>query len=187
MSIITIELLNKIKEHYTLNWYAGTHGFKHWTRVFSIGQQLSEQQGVNSKVVQLFSVFHDSQRRNEHLDPDHGPRGARLALHLREYLPLDDEEFELLTIACSQHTSSRNHADITVQACFDSDRLDLWRIGVKPEPEFLCTPMGKLPTTIEAAYERSINKIPENPFGIVGSGFETIVVDRALKPTKVSL
>ncbi|MBU1568582.1 MAG: hypothetical protein KJ630_23515 [Proteobacteria bacterium] len=176
MSIITIELLNKIKEHYTLDWLNGTHNFKHWARVFANGQQLSEQQGVNSKVVQLFSVFHDSQRRNEHLDPGHGPRGARLALHLREYLPLTDDEFELLTIACSEHTKSRTHDVISVQACFDSDRLDLWRIGVKPDPEFLCTPMGKLPATIEAAYERSINKISENPFGIVGSQFETVVV-----------
>ena len=165
MSIITIELLHKIRDHYVLDWN-GTHGKAHWARVYANGIILSEQPGVNSKVVQLFSVFHDSQRRNEHADPDHGPRGAQLALHLRKYLPLDDDDFKLLTIACSQHTSDRTHDDITVQACFDSDRLDLWRIGVQPDPEFLCTPLGKLPATIEGACKRSIGKHPENPFDI---------------------
>lgn len=171
MNIITIDLLLKIKEHYILNW-SGIHSWKHWARVFTNGEKLSNQQGVNSKVVQLFSVFHDSQRRNENIDEFHGSRGAQLVLHLREYLPLDDDEFELLTIACSEHTKSRTHDDITVRACFDADRLDLWRIGVKPNPEFLCTPVAKLPATIEEACKRSINN--EFPFGIVGSGFETV-------------
>jgi uncharacterized protein len=170
MSIITLELLTKIREHYSLNWY-GTHGIYHWARVYENGMKLSAQEGVNKKVIQLFSIFHDSQRWNEHEDPAHGARGAQLFLHLREHLPLTDEEFELLTVACSQHTAARTHENITVQACFDSDRLDLWRIGVKPSPEFLCTPVAKLPETIEWAMRKnmdSVKMLPKNAFGIVG-------------------
>ncbi|MBU1566851.1 MAG: hypothetical protein KJ630_14665 [Proteobacteria bacterium] len=167
MSIITTQLLSKIREHYSLNWY-GTHGIYHWSRVYDNGVRLAEQKGVNSSVVQLFSVLHDSKRLNEHLDPKHGPRAAKLILSLREYLPLDYEELELLTIACSLHTSARTHQDITIAACFDSDRLDLVRIGAIPDPNYLCTPMAKLPETIAWALKKNMdNHLPENAFGIV--------------------
>ncbi len=142
MSTITIDLLLKIKQHYRLNWH-GTHGVIHWSRVYENGIRLASQEGVNEKVVHLFSIFHDSQRKNESWDKNHGKRGAELAFKLRDLCPLDDNEFNLLTIACSLHTSARDHDDITIQACFDSDRLDLGRVGTLPDPKYLCTPMAK--------------------------------------------
>lgn len=168
MTIITPDLLSKIREQYTLNWH-GTHGVIHWHRVWENGNKLSEQEGVNAKVVQLFSIFHDSQRINEHQDIHHGSRGADLALKLREDIPLNDDEFTLLTIACSLHTSDHTHDDITVQACWDCDRLDLWRVGIKPDAYFLNTQMAKSPEMIEWGYTRSFdNKLPESPFGMEG-------------------
>lgn len=168
MTIITMNLLSKIREQYSLNWL-GIHGFIHWHRVWENGVLLAKQEGVNAKVVQLFSVFHDSQRLNENIDRNHGPRGAELALELRDYLPLDDDEFTLLTIACCLHTTEHTHSDITVQACFDADRLDLGRVGITPNAYFLCTQMAKSPETIECALRRSIeNRLPERPFGIDG-------------------
>ncbi len=86
MSTITIEVLTKIKHQYRLAWH-GTHGVIHWSRVFENGMKLAEQDGVNRKVLQLFSIFHDSRRRNEHWDRNHGNRGAQLALQLRECCP----------------------------------------------------------------------------------------------------
>ncbi len=167
MSIITIELLAKIKEHYPLNWH-GTHGIIHWHRVFQNGIKLSEQQGVNRKVVQLFSIFHDSQCKNEHTDPHHGNRGSQLALKLRDYLPINDEEFQLLVTACSLHTNTQDHENITVQACFDSDRLDLGRVGIAPDPALICTPLAKQTDTIRWAYHRSKthNELPDSAFGL---------------------
>jgi len=169
MTIITMNLLFKIREQYRLNWH-GTHGMIHWNRVWENGIRLAEQEGVNVKVVQLFSVFHDSQRMNEGKDPNHGKRGAELAVKLREYLPLNDDEFSLLNTACTFHTSTRTHYEITVQACFDSDRLDLGRVGITPDALFLCTPMAKMSENIDWALRRSLenNKLPENPFGIDG-------------------
>jgi len=167
MSIIITELLEIFKEQYRLNWF-GTHGVIHWNRVFDNGTKLSEQQGVNVRVVQLFSVFHDACRRNEHRDKYHGSRGAELAIKLRKYCPLDDTEFALLTTACELHTNTLNHENITVQACFDSDRLDLGRVGIYPDPDRLCTTMAKKKKTIESAYHRSLNnnELPENAFGL---------------------
>ena len=173
MNIITAELLSIIKEQYQLRWH-GTHGVIHWNRVYENGMRLAEQQGVNVRVVQLFSVFHDSQRRNEHRDKNHGKRGAELARELRKYCPLDDAEFDLLTTACSLHTNTLNHENITIQASFDSDRLDLGRVGNYPDPDRLCTPMAKMSETIEWAYHRSLNdnELPDQPFGL--SKFEQL-------------
>jgi uncharacterized protein len=165
---ITTQLLKEIKKHYLLNWY-GTHGVVHWSKVYENGVKLSEQEGVNIKVVQLFSVFHDSQRRNEAVDKGHGRRGAQLALKLRDLCPVNDDEFKLLTIACGLHTDARTHESITIQACFDSDRLDLGRVGTVPDPQYLCTPLAKKKSTVDWGYEKSlIRTFPEMPFGLSG-------------------
>ncbi len=167
MNVITVELLSKIQQQYRLNWH-GTHGVMHWSRVYENGMKLARQDGVNSRVVQLFSIFHDSRRENENQDWDHGKRGAELAAELRKYCPLDDAEFELLTTACRLHTSTLDHENVTVQACFDSDRLDLGRVGHYPDPNRLCTPIAKKLETIEWAYHRSLydNELPDQPFGL---------------------
>lgn len=166
MSVVTIELIAEIKRHYRLKWH-GTHGILHWNRVHENGMKLAEQDGVNVKVVQLFAVFHDSQRKNEQLDKHHGKRGAELAIKLRKFCHLNEHEFNLLKVACSMHTSAMDHDDITVQSCFDSDRLDLGRVGIVPDANLLCTPMAKMPETIKWGFERSqIHELPEYPFGL---------------------
>jgi uncharacterized protein len=167
MSIITLELLSEIKAHYCLDWY-GTHGVIHWSRVYENGMKLAEQPGVNKHVVQLFSVFHDSQRKNENGDKDHGKRGAQLARNLRTYCSLDEDDFSLLTIACEIHTSAKTHDEITIQACLDADRLDLGRVGITPNPHFLSTPLAKMPGTIAWGLSRSRGAgLPDSPFGLI--------------------
>ena len=53
---------------------------------------MTTQHPADEEVVRLFAVFHDSCRENEHRDPQHGPRGARLAIDFREagHFQLDD-------------------------------------------------------------------------------------------------
>ena len=163
---ITIELLAKIKHQYRLNWH-GTHGVIHWSRVYENGMKLAEQDGVNTTVVQFFSIIHDSRRRNESTDKGHGGRGAQLALEMRDDISLNDDDFSLLINACSFHTSARTHDDITVQACFDSDRLDLGRVGTMPDAKYLCTPVAKMQDTIDWGYNRSlVHTLPNQPFGL---------------------
>ncbi len=118
----------------------GIHGLPHWARVLEIGRRLTEQTGADLAVVELFTIFHDSRRVNEGTDPEHGRRGAALAKHFIAELGLEADQFELLDYACTFHTDGMTQADITVQTCWDADRLDLWRVGIRPRPDKLCTP-----------------------------------------------
>jgi len=165
--MITNELLIAVKKQFRLNW-DGIHSISHWARVYDIGMKLTEHTGANWKVVQLFSVFHDSRRHNEHLDRKHGKRGAELAAKLREACcpSLADDEFHLLHQVCCLHTRTSTHEDITVQTCFDSDRLDLGRVGIIPKAKYLCTDIAKSDEMIAWAHQRSIvGYIPDNILG----------------------
>ena len=114
-------------------------------------------------VVRLFAVLHDSRRVNEATDPDHGPRAAEFALSLRGRLfELPDHEFRLLHRACAGHTHERTHPDVTIQTCWDADRLDLGRVGIMPHPSRLCTEAARRPEMIRWADGRaSLGVVPE--------------------------
>ena len=106
--------------------------------------RLAKATGANVEVIQLFAVFHDSRRINEGVDTDHGRRGAELAAEMRgDLFDLADDEFALLRFACAHHTDGLVDADITIQTCWDADRLDLGRVGTMPEPKKLCTAAAK--------------------------------------------
>ena len=134
----------------------GIHGVLHWARVLENGLRLSQATGARIEIVRLFAVFHDSRRINEGIDPNHGERGAEFAVKLRGRLfDLPDDEFILLHRACCGHTHERTHPDITIQTCWDSDRLDLGRVGIMPHPSRLCTELAKRKETIQWADGRA--------------------------------
>ena len=70
-------------------------------------------------------------------------------------LHLSEKELELLRFACEYHTDGLTEADITIQTCWDADRLDLGRVGIRPDPRYLCTPAARESTLIEWAYRQS--------------------------------
>jgi uncharacterized protein len=122
----------------------GCHGVSHWARVLENGRRLAQETGASLEVVTLFAVLHDSQRLSESSDPEHGPRAARFAKQLRgDLIVLPDHEFALLERACAGHTHERTHPDVTIQTCWDADRLDLGRVGVTPHPSRLGTEVAK--------------------------------------------
>lgn len=134
----------------------GIHGLLHWGRVYDNGMRVAKENGANIKVVQLFAFFHDSRRFTDGTDPEHGPRGAEYAKRLRgELFEVSDEEFELLYIACRDHTHVADSDNPTVQACFDADRLDLYRVLIKPKPALLCTDVAKREDTRAWANRRA--------------------------------
>lgn len=134
----------------------GCHGVIHWARVLENGLRLSRETGAKTDVVTLFAVLHDARRVNEHFDPDHGPRAAEFAAAIRNRcIDLPDDDFHLLQIACEGHTHTLTHPDITVQTCWDADRLDLGRVGVTPHPSRLCTDVARRPDTIRWADGRA--------------------------------
>lgn len=117
------------------------HGESHWQRVAAAGLTLlPESPGADPALVFLFALFHDSMRLNDNYDPLHGPRGAALARELRgEAFDLEDAEMSLLAFACEEHTNGGIGSDPTVGVCWDADRLNLWRVGIIPDPRFLST------------------------------------------------
>jgi uncharacterized protein len=143
-------------KHYRLDPH-GIHGISHWGRVLENGTRLAELTGANIRVVQLFALFHDCRRINDDTDPDHGVRGASLAGEVNGKLfTFSPEELALLQDACTRHTRGFTEADITVQTCWDADRLDLPRVGKQPVPERLCTASARDIAFMDWTRERSI-------------------------------
>jgi len=148
-------IIHEILENYALPIH-GDHGVSHWARVLENGLRLSKVTEANVTVVSLFAVFHDSRRINECTDADHGLRGAEFAAEVRGRLfDISDNEFNLLYRACEGHTHERTHPDITIRTCWDSDRLDLGRVGITPHPSKLCTEVAKTKEMIQWADGRA--------------------------------
>jgi len=118
------------------------HGREHWRRVEDVGLKIVKLAGkADVDVVRLFAVLHDSCRRNDNHDPQHGMRAAEYAKMRRGRLfDLDDEKFELLYTACAWHADGEITSNLTVGACWDADRMDLRRVGIEPDPSFFSTP-----------------------------------------------
>lgn len=139
------EIVKKIRQYVHARWKLGeTHGISHWDRVYDNGLKLITPK-VNPLVVSLFAYLHDSCRLNDGVDINHGKRAARWIDTLRNtYLKsVSDEDIVLLKEACRLHTIAHKTGNPTIDACFDADRLDLWRVGIIPDPNRLATEKGK--------------------------------------------
>ena len=148
-----VELVRRIRTEFRLDWQ-GIHGAPHWARVMHHGLALARGNGANPTVVRLFALLHDSQRRNDGHDPQHGRRAGDFCCELSKdgVLRLSGDELELLVMACQGHSDGLREAHPTVQTCWDADRLDLGRVGVRPDPRYLCTTTARCPERIERAW-----------------------------------
>ena len=154
--LITPALMREIRGQFRLDW-TGIHGAAHWARVRYHGVWLARQLGADVRIPSLFAVLHDSQRQNDGHDPQHGPRAAEYAAWARKHglFELDDAAFEPLKIACIGHSDGHTQADVSVQVCWDADRLDLGRVGIYPDSRRLCTSPAKHAGVIERAWHWS--------------------------------
>jgi uncharacterized protein len=152
------DLIQTIHQQYRLPWF-GLHGVSHWARVYENGLRLAPLTGAEEQILLLFALFHDSCRTNEGRDAGHGRRGAEYAASLRgESLHLAAGAFDLLFYACAFHTDGLIDADPTVQTCWDADRLDLPRAGIRPTADRLCTTAAREAETITWATDRSLRR-----------------------------
>jgi uncharacterized protein len=120
--------------------------------------------GADLNVVELFAFLHDSKRLNEYSDPDHGARAAEYATSLNgSFFTLNANQLDLLCIAMRGHSGGQVHSDPTIQTCWDADRLDLGRVGIRPDPYFLSSLAAP---HIQSAYEWSLNHKGEADFGL---------------------
>lgn len=167
----------------------GIHGVEHWWRVRHNGLLVAQSMGARPHVVTMFAILHDSHRRDDLDDPEHGPRAAAWLARVREasndaidadplfgapahrksgrvhqrfvapavesIRALDDADFRALLVACREHTREETHPDPTVAACFVADRLDLSRVGYRPDPARMPAPRQLLTDAlIDGAVER---------------------------------
>ena len=149
-------LLFHLRSTFALDWH-GIHGAGHWARVACIGKRLARETGARLDVVRLFAFFHDARRLDDGYDPSHGHRGAELAIALRgQHYEIDGAGLELLVEACRGHSEGTLSTDVTIQTCWDADRLDLGRVGYEPDPKLLGTQAARRPEVIAWAYAWSI-------------------------------
>ena len=142
------------------------HGPVHWARVAENGRRLAPITGGVLEVIDLFSVLHDSQRLHDGRDRDHGERAAKyVTTHKREFSHLTYHQIDQLAYACEFHSKGLTEADVTIQTCWDADRLDLGRVGIMPHVKYLCTDAAKQTETLEWANKRAIHG--EKPIDIL--------------------
>lgn len=155
VSAVTSELRADILKQFRLPRHS-VHGPAHWARVRYNGMLLSQASGADWQVVELFAFIHDSQRYDDGFDRDHGPRAADYAMRTcGKLFQLRDSQLEKLVQACMGHTHEHLSPCVTVQTCWDADRLDLARVGIIPDPYYLGTDLAKDPRMIAQAIARS--------------------------------
>jgi uncharacterized protein len=119
------------------------HGLKHWENVERFGRILAKRTGANLLVVQAFAYLHDIGRCDDGIALDHGKRSAELVRensHLIDFL--NSHERDQLLYAIENHTNVKSSNDVTINTCWDSDRLDLTRIGIAPNPYLMASDAG---------------------------------------------
>lgn len=163
-------LLNIVLDQYRLP-LEGYHGPVHWARVLMNGRDLYrswhpiefKKLGSNAArvddVLVLFALLHDACRHDEGEDDGHGARGAIFAHKLWTSGQLSDaglsqDEFDHLFEAIEEHNSSNDTSSKLVRLLWDSDRLDLDRVGIKPDIRYLGT---REQYVIDGCRLRSIN------------------------------
>jgi uncharacterized protein len=137
---------------------AGVHGQQHWARVKRAGLEMAEKNGADKEVVIAFANLHDMARDDDGEDLHHGQRAETIIRQSRSTRPLkslEDRQVFTLGAAVRFHsvgwTAIPNPWDndytpeelVTIYTCWDADRLDLWRVGVIPDRDRLCTAAGR--------------------------------------------
>ena len=155
------EILNQkffeyLAEQFSLD-HNGAHGYHHWLRVLYNGRLLCSRNSANIKVVELFSLLHDSKRSNKKSDPEHGERAAIFAETMRgTWFTVTDKEMQLLQDACILHSEGLRDKDVTIQTCWDADRLDNYYTEVDLDFSLLSDNLAKQELIILEAGQRAL-------------------------------
>jgi len=137
-------LLSHVLDQFKISRH-GAHGPAHWARVRLHGLKLGRSRGGDVLVVELFAFLHDSQRLNEYSDRLHGSRAAEFAVSLNgRFFDLKTEQLDKLCYAMEHHSGGVVHTCATIQSCWDGDRLDLGRVGIKPHKDYLSVEAAKM-------------------------------------------
>lgn len=163
-TVVRQSYIDFLAETYSLD-HNGHHGLEHWLRVLINGRLLAAANGADMEVVEHFALVHDVMRENENMDLHHGPRAAELVKMLAgSWIKLNEHQLQLLIEACMYHSVGRVDRNLTIQTCWDADRLDLGRVGTQPKPAYLSSALAKDKEFIIAAQIRSETSFVEDGF-----------------------
>ena len=139
-----------------------THGVEHWDRVAKFGSILY-QKGADMDVIMAFAYLHDAERMSNGRDLYHGQRASKLIDTIRhtQLEELSDEQIAKLKRACELHTIQHRTGDLTIDICFDADRMDLPRVGITPSPQRMATKLGA-DLVANSQYDEFYNQIVNN-------------------------
>lgn len=148
-------LIALIKSEFKLDWQ-GIHGANHWARVLHHGKNIGQLRNADLMVVELFGYLHDSCRLHDGQDPWHGQRAADFAHGIHgDFYTLQPKQLDQLCYAMKYHSSGEVSTNSTIQTCWDSDRLDLGRVGIIPSPQYLSDEASKF---IDLAFDWSLGR-----------------------------
>lgn len=156
-------LATYLRQHFRLDWH-GVHGAPHWARVRRYGLYIAQGTAADREVITLFALLHDSCREDEHSDHYHGGRAA----HLAEYLngrcyQISSTQEQQLVHAIERHSGGHMSDDLTVQSCWDADRLDLGRLGILTSPGRLGSERAKQLCHSPWPYREAMMATGKNP------------------------
>ena len=154
-----VAILKYIKDELNINT-DGLHGLSHFVRVEQIGCYLADQTGADKEVLSLFAYTHDLGRTHDNEDLEHGKRSAKIVeqMYKQKLIDITPDQYDKLIYACSYYCfDSARSDDLTIQACWDADRLDLWRDSIEPLPQLLYTSEAKKEKTISWAKDLFLN------------------------------
>jgi uncharacterized protein len=136
----------------SLGGSSSIHGENHWRAVAWAGVSIaSATPRADFIVVFLFAVLHDAARVNDGDDPEHGVRAAAMVARLERegLLRLTADSRRVLASACRLHADGYTTHDPTIGACWDADRIDLWRLGIPPDAAMMSTTEGRRRARVE--------------------------------------
>ena len=137
-----LNYLAKVNETSYISFY---HGITHWQHVEAFGLMMAEQcPAADKEVIRWFAYLHDSMRGSDSTEISHGAAAAKFIRKIRNTFlkDLTDEQIRILKLACKSHNVRRRTGDLTADICLDADRLDLPRVGIKPEPRKMASKIG---------------------------------------------
>lgn len=146
-------LIALIKSEFRLDWH-GIHGANHWARVLHHGKNIGQLRKADLLVIELFGFLHDSCRLHDGQDPKHGQRAAEFAQGIHgDFYQLHPKQLDTLCYALKNHSGGEVSTDVTIQTCWDADRLDLGRVGIFPSSQYLSQEAGLF---VDLAYDWSV-------------------------------
>ena len=124
------------------------HGEHHWKCVAIAGLWIAARTpGADIGFVLTFAAIHDVMRKHDGHDPAHGERAADLLAEIivdPRWSPcwLGPQDVDAMIFALRAHSEGAASCDPSIGVCWDADRVQLWRVGQRPNPRLLSTPPG---------------------------------------------